>query len=113
MNSLGLLRGNKIMFIGIAPKVYGAMDIFGKCYTKIKGFKDSIDFETLESILKINNSVDLTQKKWLKNMNSSQISIKVSSYDLKPNKNKRFLVYLKGIFCDTENITVHNNKKVN
>lgn len=42
-------------------------------------------------------------------MNNSQITIKISPYDLKLNNNKRLLVFNKGVFVKSDNITVHKN----
>ena len=108
---LGLykLEDEYLLFIALGPKVYGALNKNGKSYTKIKGFKDKISLEALESLLNENNSLDLNQLKWFKSLSKGNITLQISPYDLKPNSNKRLLVYKNNILVDTKNI-VFNDK---
>ena len=112
---LGLykLEAEYFIFIAIGPKVYGAMDIFGNEYTKVKGFKDKINLEILESLLDKDKSHNLTQEKWFKSMKDGNISIKLSPYDLKPNNNKRIIIYKNNKFVSTENVLVSEGNRIN
>ena len=110
---LGLykLEAEYLIFISIGPKVYGAMDIFGNEYTKVKGFKNKLDLENLESLLNKDTAQKLNQEKWFKSMKESKISIKMSPYDLKPNNNKRIAIYENNKFVKTENVYVSNDSR--
>ena len=105
---LGLykLEAEYFLFIAIGPKVYGAIDTEGNSYTKVKGFKDKIDLADLESLLNKDTVQKLTQLKWFKSINKSQINIKMSPYDLKPNSKKRIAIYKDNKFVNTESIKV-------
>ena len=91
-------------FVAIAPKVYGGIKTNGDEFTKVKGFKNSVSFDQLKSLL--NNSegkITLMHQKWINNISDSLIKIKDSEYNLKPNNNKRELVYENNSLIATKN----------
>lgn len=111
---LGLykLEAEYLLFIAIGAKVYGAMDIFGNEYTKVKGFKNKLDLDNLESLLNKDTVQKLTQQKWFKSMKDGKISIKISPYDLKPNNNKRITIFDNNKFVGTQNVYVSNDSRI-
>jgi hypothetical protein len=80
-------------FVSLAPKVYGGILTNGKEFTKIKGFKNSITFETLKSLLEENKSLELQQTKWFRFINKGSITIKNQIYTLVATANKRKIIY--------------------
>ena len=58
------LENEYFKFISIALKVYGAIDIKGNEYTKIKGFKENISLSNLESLLYKDSHFHLKHEKW-------------------------------------------------
>lgn len=82
-------------FVALGAKVYGGLTIDGKKIIKIKGFKNSKDLtlDELEKLLVENTNIALTQQKWYRKINDNKIIIKDELYHLKPNNNKRELVY--------------------
>ena len=80
-------------FVALAPKVYGGILNNGKKFTKIKGFKNSISFDNLKSLLEENKSLELNQTKWFRFIDKGSISIKSQIYTLVPTANKRSLIY--------------------
>jgi hypothetical protein len=72
---------NKAVFL--APKVYGIITDAGKEVTKVKGFKDSVSFEMLESLLVKDSALSLNQNKWFRDMGIGQIEIKNQNKTMK------------------------------
>jgi hypothetical protein len=76
----------------LAPKVYGGLYLDNnliKSITKIKGFKNKIDYLELKSLLNKDKSLSLHQEKWFKDLSLGNISIKDQLYTLIPTLNKR------------------------
>lgn len=106
------LEAEYVLFIALGPKVYGAIDIEGNSYTKIKGFSNQVDLEILDNLLSEDNIHELKQSKWFKDIQKSDITIKVSPYQLQPTNSKRRLIYIDKILRTTENIVVKDGKKI-
>jgi hypothetical protein len=67
--------------IFLMPKVY--RDIFketGDEFTKLKGFKDKVEFNQFKELLSNNNEKILTHHKWQRDMLNSEIKIINSTY---------------------------------
>jgi hypothetical protein len=76
----------------LLPKVYGGIYIeSGEEFTKVKGFKDQVEFAKLKDLLFKNHEIKLTQNKWMRDMLKSEIKIMKSPYLLKLNENKRLI----------------------
>ena len=110
---LGLMKLEYIFkdCIFICPKVYGGITENNEEITKIKGFKNAIDFNQMKSLLKINENIQLNQDKWYKSLSKGEILVKNSVYSLIATENKR-----KFILDDNKNIIntkpyFINNKK--
>jgi hypothetical protein len=102
---------NKAVFL--APKVYGLITDAGKEVTKVKGFKDSVSFEMLESLLVRESALSLNQDKWFRDMGIGQIEIKNQVYSLKATENKRQFIYdKKGIAIDTKPFSINDNRDI-
>jgi hypothetical protein len=84
---------NKGIFL--APKVYGIITDSGKEVTKVKGFKDSVSFEMLDSLLVRDSALSLSQDKWFRDMSVGQIAIKNQLYSLRATENKRLTFSIK------------------
>jgi len=89
-------------FVSLAPKVYGGILTNGKEFTKIKGFKNSVSFETLKSLLEENKSLKLEHTKWFRFIDKGSISIKNQIYTLIPTQNKRNIIYKDNVLTKTE-----------
>ncbi len=104
-------------FIGLAPKVYGGIDINGIQFTKVKGLKNKITFEQLTNLLKLeytnNSNKPFTQEKWYKSLIDGTIEIKQIPYILTPTQNKRVLIYKDDILIDTKAIQLKDGIKLN
>lgn len=95
-------------FVALAPKVYGGILSNNKEFTKVKGFKESIPFSDLKSLLKKDSMLTLTQNKWFKFINKGSISIRNQIYTLIPTANKRSLIYKNNKLVGTKAFILHN-----
>lgn len=98
----------------IAPKVYaGIISDSLTEFTKVKGFKNNIDYNDLKSLLDINNnSLELNQDKWFRSFEQGSITIKNQIYTLRATENKRKLVYGENKIIGTTPFTINNDKKI-
>lgn len=66
----------------LAPKVYGGLYFDDnnqlKSITKVKGYKNKLDYYELKSLLTKDNSLSLSQEKWFKDLSDGNITIKTS-----------------------------------
>jgi hypothetical protein len=96
---LGLMKleYNFIEGTFLAPKVYGGLysndNNLLKSITKIKGYKNKLDYYDLKSLLNKETSLSLRQEKWFKDLSLGNITIKDQLYTLIPTLNKRELIY--------------------
>jgi DNA polymerase type B, organellar and viral len=93
-NGLGGLKyeGTFSESIFLMPKVYGGVyKESGEEFTKLKGFKDKVEFEKFKDLLFKNSEITLTHNKWLRDWLKSEIKIMKSPYLFKINDNKRKL----------------------
>jgi hypothetical protein len=103
-NNLGQMKleykFNEAAFL--APKVYGGLYFDNnkdlKSITKVKGYKNKLDYYELKSLLNKDKSLSLPQEKWFKDIKNGNITIKNQLYNLKPTENKRKLIYNNKIF---------------
>jgi len=76
----------------LLPKVYGGIiDGTDSEFTKVKGFKDKVEFNQLKHLLLKNKKLELSQNKWRRDMLKSEIKIMKSPYILILNENKRII----------------------
>lgn len=108
---LGLMKLEYVLtkFVALGPKVYGGININGIEFTKTKGLKTKITVNQLLELLNENNSINVPQEKWFNQLVDSTISIKETSYNLKPTDYKRKLVYKNGVLIGTENKDVSDS----
>ena len=83
---------NKVVYI--APKVYAAITDKDKEFIKVKGFKESVDFNKIAGVIKEKSKLVLLQEKWYKNISKGIILTKIENYTLMATENKRKLIYL-------------------
>ena len=82
----------------LAPKVY-ALKINNEEIIKIKGlskesiWKHGLNIEILETLLKKDSDLKLTQDKWFKSLAEGSFQILEQTYSLKVTANKRKLIY--------------------
>jgi len=105
--ALGLMKleYNFIEATFLAPKVYGGLYFDNgqlKSITKVKGFKDKLDYYDLKSLLNKDKSLSLPQDKWFKDLSLGNITIKDQLYTLLPTENKRKLIYTDNLLIDTK-----------
>jgi len=77
----------------VALKVYGGTLNKDTDFIKIKGYKNSISFDELKSLLEENKSLKLNQNKWFRFIDKVSISIKKQIYTLVPTSHKSKLIY--------------------
>jgi hypothetical protein len=94
----------------IAPKVYGGITEEGKEIVKVKGLKNPIPFSELKDLLNKDKSLEITNEKWFKSIQTSQITIRDQIYTLKVTDNKRNLVYKEDKLVDTQPIILPLNE---
>lgn len=93
-DGLGALKYEEtyIESLFLLPKVYGGIiEGTGFEFTKVKGFKDHVEFSKMKNLLLNNQELELTQNKWRRDMLKSEIKIMKSPYTLNLNENKRIL----------------------
>jgi hypothetical protein len=74
----------------LLPKVYGGIyKDSNNEFTKVKGFKDKIEFNQLKELLFENKELSLSQNKWYRDIMKSEIKIMKTPYNLALNENKR------------------------
>lgn len=81
----------KAVFLG--PKVYGGITSEGKSIIKVKGVKNIIPYEDLESLLQKENKLKIPTEKWYRNLSEGNIQIKQEIYNMSINSTKRILIY--------------------
>ena len=102
---LGCMKLENVLtdFVAIAPKVYGGVTVNGEEFTKVKGFKDSVSFIQLKSLLNNDKGqLKLMHQKWINQTSNSLIKIKDSEYNLKPTTNKRELIFRNNTLVGTK-----------
>ena len=107
------LEYNFIEATFLAPKVYGGLYNENnqlKSITKVKGFKNNLDYYDLKSLLIKDKSLSLNQEKWFKDFENSNITIKDQLYTLVPTNNKRQLIYNNNNLIDTKPFIIENSK---
>ena len=88
----------------LAPKVYGGVTETGFEITKVKGLKNKVAFKDLKSLLVKDNTLELNQEKWFKNLEDSSITIKQQIYTLAVTDNKRELIYENDVLVLTKTL---------
>lgn len=104
-----VLEKEYVEFVALAPKVYGGILNNGKIITKVKGFKNSITFDNLKSLLEENKSLELNQTKWFRFIDKGSITIKSQIYTLVPTANKRNLIYKDNKLVSTKAFVLVNH----
>jgi len=93
-NGLGGLKYEEtyIESLFLLPKVYGGIIKDSDLeFTKVKGFKDQVEFSDLKKILFKNKELELSQNIWRRDMLKSEIKIMKSPYHISLNDNKRII----------------------
>ena len=94
-NNIGGLKLEHIFseFIALAPKLYGGiLEDNTEFKTKVKGFKDRVEFDILKNLLfNQDRNFLLEHNKWFRSLNNGEIIIKSCPYTLELNENKRRL----------------------
>jgi hypothetical protein len=106
-----VLEKEYVEFVALAPKVYGGILSNGKIIAKVKGFKNSISFDNLKSLLEANKSLELNQTKWFRFIDKGSISIKSQVYTLVPTANKRNLIYKDNKLVSTKAFVLVNHNE--
>lgn len=97
----------------IAPKVYGGILADGKEFTKVKGFKNSIGYSDLKTLLNEDTkSLQLDQDKWFRSLENGSITISNQLYTLRATENKRKLVYINNKLTETVPFIINTDKKI-
>ena len=79
--------------IFLSPKVYAGVTVDNKKVMKIKGYKHKISFDEFNNLLYKNNSIELPQQKWYKDIQHSKITMSDQIYTLTMTTNKRQLLF--------------------
>ena len=77
--------------------------------TKVKGYKNILNYNQLKSSLKKDSKLELNQEKWFKSISSArlvktnqEITIKDQIYTLTSTDNKRELIYSDNLLINTK-----------
>ena len=98
------------MKIFLAPKLYGGINENNNQLIKIKGLKDSIEYDELEKLLIKDNKLEVLQEKWYRNFSLGQITIKEELYTIMITDNKRLPLYEDNKYVDTKSIFIKNDE---
>lgn len=96
----------------LAPKVYGGIIDNDQSITKVKGFKNEVEYSDLKSLLIKDTSLDLKQDKWFRSIEEGSITIKEQLYKLVPTENKRELVYSNNKLMKTKPFQIDSTKSL-
>lgn len=96
----------------LAPKVYGGILENGKELTKVKGFKNTVSYPELKSLLDQNSKLELNQNKWFKSISEGSITVRNSLYTLVATENKRRLVYKNNKIVGTKPFVIDSRKVI-
>lgn len=77
----------------LGPKIYAGITSDNDYICKIKGFKNSIDFDLMKSLLVKDSSLNLQHIKWFRSLVDSNITLKDQIYQLQKTENKRTIIY--------------------
>ena len=87
----------------IGPKIYAGITQDNDYICKIKGFKNSVDFDLMKSLLIKDSKIKLNHIKWFRSLENSNITLKDQIYELQKTENKRKIIYnLNDIGINTE-----------
>jgi hypothetical protein len=110
-NELGGLKLEYILkdAVFLAPKVYGGIFEDGREFSKVKGYKKSVSFKDLKSLLIRNKSLILNHDKWFRDFSIGSIKIKETMYNLVISANKRKIIYKNNKFISTKPLKIKKN----
>lgn len=77
----------------IGPKIYAGITKDNDYICKIKGFKNSVNFDLMKSLLVKDSSINLQHIKWFRSLINSNITLKDQIYQLQKTENKRIIIY--------------------
>ena len=97
----------------IAPKVYGGITIDGKEFTKVKGYKESLPYSELKTLLDFDYIKSLMHSKTFKNIVDGNIEVKKQIYSLQVTDSKREVIYEDGKFKYTKPYIISDDKVIN
>jgi hypothetical protein len=111
---LGLMKLECIFeeAVFLAPKVYGGIIDNEKSITKVKGFKNEVEYSELKSLLIKDTSLELKQDNWFTSIREGTITIKEQLYKLVPTDNKRQLIYLHNKFVNTKPFKINSTRSL-
>jgi DNA polymerase type B, organellar and viral len=111
---LGLMKLECIFeeAVFLAPKVYGGIIDNEKSITKVKGFKNEVEYSELKSLLIKDTSLELKQDKWFSSIKEGTITIIEQLYKLVPTDNKRQLIYLHNKFVNTKPFKINTTRSL-
>jgi hypothetical protein len=116
-NELGKFKLEHVFkeVVYLAPKVYAGITTDGEYICKIKGYKDAanIPFEDMKTLLNKDSNLYLSQEKWYRNFDLSNILVKKEVYNLMATQNKRTLVYFDNCAVSTSplKLEIKDNSK--
>jgi DNA polymerase type B, organellar and viral len=102
----------------LAPKVYGGLVWNEETQSmteiiKAKGYKGTLTYAELKSLLVKGSALELNHEIWLRSYEAGNITIKDSLYTLSITSNKRKNIYVNNIFTNTEPFIINNDKITN
>ena len=93
----------------LGPKIYAGITSDNDYICKIKGFKNSIDFDLMKSLLIKDSSLNLQHIKWFRSLVNSNITLKDQIYSLQKTENKRLIIYKDNIALSTKPYSIEEN----
>ena len=77
----------------LGPKIYAGITSDNDYICKIKGFKNSIPFDLMKTLLIKDTTLNLQHIKWFRSLVNSNITLKDQVYELQKTENKRIIIY--------------------
>ena len=94
----------------LGPKIYAGITSDNEYICKIKGFKNSIDFDLMKTLLVKDSSLNLQHIKWFRSLVNSNITLKDQVYELQKTENKRIIIYNNdNVAVSTKPYNIHIN----
>lgn len=113
--AIGLMKLENNLSEGVflAPKVYGGILADGTKFTKVKGYKNNVNYSDLKTLLNEDvKALELHHEKWFRSFEDGKITIKDQLYSLQVTENKRRLIYSNKKLLGTQPFIINNDKEI-
>nr|YP_009652969.1 DNA polymerase [Taiwanofungus camphoratus]QCG70007.1 DNA polymerase [Taiwanofungus camphoratus] len=95
----------------LGPKMYAGITNDNDYICKIKGFKNTVPFDDIKSLLIKDNKLNLNHIKWFRSLVNGNITLKDQIYELQKTENKREIIYNNNLAISTKPYSISNHKQ--